>query len=67
MDDQTRSLHQRLQAAGLESDLLTYPGLGHVFSPPADKGEPTYGPLDPGVVSDLTDWARNNLLKSEPS
>ena len=65
VDDQSRNLHQRLQAAGIKSDLLTYPGLGHVFSPPGSQGQATYGPLDPSVVNDLTDWARDNLLKGK--
>lgn len=58
---QALPMHKQLQALGLESQLKTYPGLGHVFSPNRD-GQPTFGPLDQAFLKDLKSWAGKELM-----
>ncbi|MGE0493531.1 MAG: alpha/beta hydrolase family protein [Vulcanimicrobiota bacterium] len=58
-------MQAKLHSLGLVSQLKTYPGLGHVFSPDRD-GTATFGPLDQTFVDDLKNWAVKTLLPDKP-
>ena len=45
--------------------LKTFPGLGHLFSPPTDGWIPNAGPWDPGVIQWITDWTYKKFLQRE--
>ncbi|MCA9792675.1 MAG: alpha/beta hydrolase [Candidatus Eremiobacteraeota bacterium] len=62
---QALPMQAKLHSLGLASQLKTYPGLGHVFSPNHD-GSPTFGPLDQSFVDDLKNWAVKTLLPQKP-
>ena len=58
---QVHLIVQALKAAGSTNyKLITYPGLGHGFSPNLGS-MPTLGPIDPGVTEALPTWINANF------
>ncbi|MBI4678189.1 MAG: alpha/beta fold hydrolase [Elusimicrobia bacterium] len=56
---EARLLDEAIRASGHpDHTILTFPGLGHAFSPEKDCWKPTLGPMDGKALQALADWAR---------